>query len=56
MATATRRTTKKGEARYLVQVRLKGCPPTTATFSTKADARDWVRLAEGQLKLGQQYT
>jgi integrase len=50
MPTFSKRLTKKGEVRYLVQLRLKGCPPATATFSTKADARNWAQQTEVALK------
>ncbi|HVT14674.1 MAG TPA: site-specific integrase [Thermoanaerobaculia bacterium] len=52
MPSISRRTTRKGETRYLVQVRLKGYPPAVATFSSRADARDWARQTEGALKSG----
>jgi len=50
MPTISKRLTKKGEVRYLVQLRLKGCPPATATFSAKADARNWAQRTEVALR------
>jgi integrase len=52
MPTISKRTTKKGETRYLVQVRLKGCPPRTATFSRRADAQKWAQQTESAERSG----
>jgi integrase len=52
MATITKRVTGKGEARYRVQVRLKGLPQRWATFEHKKDAQNWAREVEQDLKVG----
>jgi integrase len=50
MATISKRVTKKEGIHYLVQIRLRSCPPATMTFSSKADARDWAQKTEVALK------
>lgn len=42
MATIQERKTQDGKVTCRVQVRLKGYPPQTATFSRKTDARKWA--------------
>jgi len=43
MATITRRTTGKGEVRYLAQVRIKRHPPEAQTFDRKSDVQRWAQ-------------
>lgn len=38
--------------RWEAQVRRKGFPPVTHSFSTKADARAWVSVVESEMERG----
>jgi len=50
VATIQQRPGRKGAPVYRVQIRLKGAPPTTATFSTKTAAKDWARSTEAAIR------
>jgi len=52
VAAITKRTTGKGEIRYLVQVRLKGHPALTRTFERRTDAKAWAQEVETGLRTG----
>lgn len=52
MAAVSKRTTAKGEVRYLAQVRLKGHPPQTRTFERKTDAVRWAQQVEADIRAG----
>ncbi|WP_168220224.1 site-specific integrase [Azospirillum thermophilum] len=43
---------EKGPAQWHVQVRRKGWPTQTKTFTTKKDAEAWARAVEGQMDRG----
>lgn len=45
MATIRKRETKSGVS-FLARVRLKGCPPQTATFKRLTDAKKWIQDTE----------
>ena len=55
MATLTKRIDISGKASYLVQVRLTGYAPETATFSTKTDANKWAQLTESNMRAGRHF-
>ena len=55
MATIRNRVTSKGEARYQAQVRLKGFPLQTATFSRKTDAKKWIQNTESAIREGRHF-
>lgn len=46
MASIRKRINSKGEVTYLVQIRLKGRSPETATFKRKTDADQWAQQTE----------
>lgn len=52
MASITERKTGDGRTRFLVQVRLKGHPPQTATFDRKSDAKKWAQTTEAAIREG----
>jgi len=51
MANIEKRTGKNGVG-YRAKVRLKGCPPITATFDSITKAKDWVSKIERKVKDG----
>ncbi len=53
MAYIQRRSTKDGQPRYRVQVRLRGHPVQTATFERKTDAKRWAQQVESAIREGQ---
>ena len=55
MPTIQERTDAQGRTRYRVQVRLKGCPPQSATFDRKTDARRWAQQTEADMKAGRYF-
>ncbi len=44
--------TKRGDYSWRAQVRRKGAPPITKTFTTRADARLWTEELEREIRLG----
>ncbi len=55
MATIRPRTTARGTVVYHVQVRLKGYPPQTATFTRLTDAKRWAQRTEALLREGRHF-
>jgi integrase len=55
VATIEQRQTKRGEVRYRALVRLKGCPPQSATFRRLTDARRWVQQTESAIREGRYF-
>ena len=49
MATIVQRTSKNGQTSYRAQVRRKGAPPLSATFTKLSDARKWVQTTEAAI-------
>ena len=43
---------KKGELQWHVQIRKKGFPTATKTFSLKTDAERWARQVESEMDKG----
>lgn len=43
---------KKGEAQYHVQIRKRGYPTQTKTFTKEADARRWATIIESEMERG----
>ena len=52
MATIIRRPGKNGQQVYRAQVRRKGAPPLSATFTKPSDARKWVQVTEAAILEG----
>ena len=55
MANIQERKSKDGKTTYRVQIRLKGYPSQTATFSRKTDARKWVQQIESAIREGRHF-
>ena len=55
MAYIQRRSTKDGQPRYRVQVRLQGHPVQTATFERKTDAKRWSQQVESAIREGRHF-
>lgn len=55
MANIQRRTDKAGRTSYRVQVRLKGYPPQTETFSRLTDAKRWAASVESAIREGRHF-
>jgi integrase len=55
MANIQERKSKDGKTTYRVQVRLKGCPAQTATFSRITDARKWIQQTESAIREGRHF-
>ena len=43
---------KKGERQWHVQIRKRGYPAQTKTFSTKSDAERWATIIESEMERG----
>jgi integrase len=52
MASITKRTSKAGTVTFLAQVRVKGQPTLTATFTSRRDAKQWAGDKEADLRAG----
>lgn len=52
MAHIEKRTSASGKVTYRAKVTVKGYPAKTASFATKADARDWAISLETDMRLG----
>ena len=50
MANIRQRTSKTGVTMYTVQVRRKGFPTQTATFTRKTDAKNWAQQTEADIR------
>src|SRR2546425_4733362 len=55
MATIVRRTSKNGQLSYRAQVRRKGAPPLSATFTKLSDARKWGQITEAAIFEGRHF-
>jgi integrase len=55
MAAIRQRRKKDGTIRFLVQVRVKGHPPETATFDHRKDAKLWGQRTEAALREGRYF-
>src|SRR5262249_45356459 len=55
MATIIQRTNKNGELSFRVQIRRKGAPPLSATFTKLSDARKWVQSTEAAIFEGRHF-
>ena len=55
MATIVQRPDKNGQQVYRVQVRRKGAPPLSATFTKLSDARKWVQTTEAAIIEGRHF-
>ena len=55
MATIVRRIGKNGQTCYRAQVRRKGSPPLSATFTKLSDARKWVQTTEAAIIEGRYF-
>lgn len=55
MAYIQQRKTQDGQVHYRVQVRLKGQPTQTATFSRKTDGRLWAQQIESAIREGRHF-
>lgn len=52
MATIVERQTKDGKTHYQARVRIKGAPAESRTFARLSEARDWVKVVEGDMTTG----
>ncbi|MHA1541165.1 MAG: tyrosine-type recombinase/integrase [Alphaproteobacteria bacterium] len=52
MAYIEKRISKNNEITFRAQVRIKGCPTQSATFSTKTQAKNWASRTENKIKDG----
>ena len=52
MARIKERKNNAGQVRYTVEIRIKGYPPTTATFERKTDAKLWMQRTEAAIRDG----
>lgn len=55
MAYIQERKNSNGEVTYRVQVRLKGAPTQSATFTRKTDAKRWVQQMESAIREGRYF-
>ena len=55
MATIQERKSADGKTRYRVIVRMKGCPPQSATFERKTDAKKWAQDTESAIRDGRHF-
>src|SRR5215471_14537259 len=55
MATIVRRLGKNGQLSYRAQVRRKGTPPLSATFTKLSDARKWIQITEAAILEGRHF-
>jgi len=55
MAYIQTRTDKNGDTKYRVQIRLKGTPTLSATFSRKTDAKRWAQQEEAKIREGRHF-
>ena len=55
MATIERREASDGAVSWRVKVRLRGYPPTTASFRRKTDAKAWAQRTEADMRAGRYF-
>lgn len=55
MATIEKRISSDGKTSYRVKVRLKGCPPQTATFERRTDAKKWAEDIQSAIREGRHF-
>lgn len=55
MASIRERKTAEGNSYFTVQVRLKGHPPQTATFTRRTDAKKWAAATESAIREGRHF-
>lgn len=55
MATVQKRKNDDGTTSYRVQIRLKGHPTASATFTRLTDAREWAAMTENEMKTGRYF-
>jgi len=55
MATIVRRPGKNGQISYRAQVRRKGAPPLSATFTKLTDAKKWIQITEAAILEGRHF-
>ena len=55
MAFIQGRADKNGNTKYRVQIRLKGAPTLSATFSRKTDAKRWAQQEETKIREGRHF-
>lgn len=55
MAVIQERRTSDGKIKYRVLIRMKGCPPQSATFDRKTDARKWAQDTESAIRDGRYF-
>ncbi len=55
MASIQKRISKKGKTSYRVEVRLKGYPPQSETFTRKTDASRWAQDTESAIREGRHF-
>lgn len=55
MANIQRRTTREGKTTFRVQVRLRGHPQQTASFTRLTDARKWAAATESAIREGRHF-
>ena len=55
MATIIKRPGKNGQLSYRAQVRRKGAPPLSATFTKLSDARKWIQITEAGILEGRHF-
>jgi hypothetical protein len=55
MATIVKRPGKNGQTNYRAQIRRKGAPPLSATFTKFSDARKWVQVTEAAIVEGRHF-
>lgn len=56
MANIQKRISKTGKVSYRALVRIKGCPPQSATFSSITKAREWASRTENKIKDGKYFS
>jgi integrase len=55
MANIEKRLSGEGKVSYRVKVRLKGCPPQSATFERLTDAKKWAQDTESAIRGGRHF-
>ena len=55
MATIIKRSGKNGQLSYRAQVRRKGAPSLSATFTKPSDARKWIQITEAAILEGRHF-
>src|SRR5688572_3890801 len=55
MATIRQRVAEDGSISYQAQVRLRGHPPQSASFTRKTDAKQWAQQTESAIRDGRHF-